>query len=125
MRNYPHLAAFSRLPTEVVDEIAKYVAVCELKALCLVSKQTGDVATRRLYHTICLTELKGSVGCLQTLAVRKDVARCVRRLTIQSPCRKLLLGNFYKLAVDALRQMVNLTGLDISEMGRHLTSLLV
>lgn len=82
MRNYPHLAAFSRLPTEVVDEIAKYVAVCELKALCLVSKQTGDVATRRLYHTICLTELKGSVGCLQTLVMRRDVARCVRRLTM-------------------------------------------
>jgi hypothetical protein len=44
----------------------------------------------------------------------------------QLPRRKLLLlGNFYKLAVDAFGQMVNLTRLDISDTGRYLMFLLV
>jgi hypothetical protein len=69
----------------VVDEITQYVAVRELKVLCLVSRKTGDVATRRLYHTILLNGLRGSVECLRTLAVRRDIARCVRKLTMYVP----------------------------------------
>jgi hypothetical protein len=95
MRNHPF---FPQFPIEVVDEIAKYVAVRELKVLCLVSRQTGDVATRWLYHTILLNELMGLVGCLRTLVGRRDVARCVRMYVfdpfgeVGSDCNNYLLS---------------------------------
>lgn len=41
-----YLSVFSQIPIEVVDEIAKYIAVRELKMFCLVSRWTGVAATK-------------------------------------------------------------------------------
>lgn len=113
---------FTRLPVELVDEIARYSTPCELQALCLVSKQIGDVATRRLYHTIVLESLKNAIRCFSTLAQRQEVASCVRRMAIGVlPIH--IFRNFYQLAAAALKCTTNLVGLDISGLN-HLLSLL-
>ncbi|KXN84983.1 hypothetical protein AN958_11828 [Leucoagaricus sp. SymC.cos] len=116
MRKYVHTSIFSQLPNELLDEIARCSDLRELKALCLVSKRTGDVATRRLYNTIVLENYRNAIRCFKTLIQRQYAASCVRRLAIDVLAQNLF-GNFYRLAAAALKRTTNLIGLDIANLG--------
>lgn len=118
MRKYAHTSIFSQFPTELVDEIARYSAVCELKTLCLVSKQTGDVATRRLYHTIVLEDLKNAVRCFKTLATRQDVAGCVRRIGMY------VLFFFFCVAMPMAESLSSSSSLSLSLLTKFIPAFL-
>ncbi|KAK2462844.1 hypothetical protein APHAL10511_005042 [Amanita phalloides] len=110
----PFLASsISSCPQELLDEIVHYLSSSELIVLCLTSKQLYSVALRLLYRVITLSTPSQAVKFCKSLLSRQPAAFSVRRLLIDFVVRHLS-QNFFKLLASALRRMVYLESLDIS-----------
>jgi hypothetical protein len=54
------LAPFERLPPEIVDKVAAYLDIYDLKKLRLVNKDTAATATRHIFNELVLSPVRSS-----------------------------------------------------------------
>ncbi|KAJ7161203.1 hypothetical protein C8R46DRAFT_1353810 [Mycena filopes] len=95
----------TRLPLELLDNIASQAAESDLLALCRTNRGLYDVCLQWIYHTIGPSTLSLVVILLKTLASNKRAAACVRFIGITIPSHEIL-QSFGRLMRSAF---VNLT----------------
>lgn len=74
--------SISKLPLELLDEIARYAASGTQLSLSRVSKSFHSLSIRYLYRRILLISLDSVLRCCQTLSAKPSVAQTVRYLEI-------------------------------------------
>ncbi|KAJ7161204.1 hypothetical protein C8R46DRAFT_1106714 [Mycena filopes] len=103
----------TRLPLELLDNIASQAAQSDLLALCRTNNGLYDICLRWIYQRLSPSTLALAVTLLKSLASNKKAAGCVRFIAVHLPLDKTL-QSFARLMRNAFLNLTSLQQLQFS-----------